>query len=105
MCQVLDSRVGFYDHAVLIVETDVAGATLLGGVGSERTQVWAVTWQVIELLQPWLEEWGRRHPRGTRPPRLFTVGRLDVQSVGLLFVTNDGAATYATPPFAACFRD
>lgn len=45
---------------------------------------------VMELLQPWLEEWRRRHPRGTRPPRLFTVGRLDVQSVGLLFITNDG---------------
>ena len=23
-------------------------------------------------------------------PRLFTVGRLDVQSVGLIFITNDG---------------
>lgn len=45
---------------------------------------------VIELLRPWLDEWRRRHPRGTLPPRLFTVGRLDVQSVGLLFVTNDG---------------
>jgi len=35
--------------------------------------------------------WRRRQPRAPAP-RLFTVGRLDVASTGLLFVTNDGAA-------------
>jgi 16S rRNA U516 pseudouridylate synthase RsuA-like enzyme len=28
--------------------------------------------------------------QGRLPPRLFTVGRLDVASTGLIFVTNDG---------------
>ena len=36
-------------------------------------------------------QWRREHPDGALPPRLFTVGRLDVASVGLIFVTNDGA--------------
>ena len=31
-----------------------------------------------------------RVPQGAIPPRLYTVGRLDVASVGLIFVTNDG---------------
>ena len=41
--------------------------------------------------QEWTENvWRRANPR-LPPPRLFTVGRLDVASTGLLFVTNDGA--------------
>ncbi len=36
-------------------------------------------------------QWRREHPDGALQPRLFTVGRLDVASVGLIFVTNDGA--------------
>jgi 23S rRNA-/tRNA-specific pseudouridylate synthase len=29
--------------------------------------------------------------QGQLPPRLFTVGRLDVATSGLIFLTNDGA--------------
>jgi 16S rRNA U516 pseudouridylate synthase RsuA-like enzyme len=55
---------------------------------------------VLDLLAPWLDRFRREHPRGTLPPRLFPVGRLDVPSVGLLFVTNDGEGTNvnAQPP-------
>ncbi|KAF8055656.1 RPA1A [Scenedesmus sp. PABB004] len=45
--------------------------------------------RAVDLLAPWLEAWRRRHP-GALPPRLFTVGRLDVATAGLIFVTNDG---------------
>ncbi|GFH07162.1 S4 RNA-binding domain-containing protein [Haematococcus lacustris] len=47
--------------------------------------------RVIDLLQPWVDIW-RKDPKhkGLLPPRFFTVGRLDVASTGLLFVTNDG---------------
>ncbi|GFR51956.1 hypothetical protein Agub_g14478 [Astrephomene gubernaculifera] len=45
----------------------------------------------IELLQPWLAQWRREHKNTSQlPPRLFTVGRLDVASSGLIFITNDG---------------
>ena len=62
--------------------------------------------RVIDLLNPWLEDWAKRQqefaeaksrrpgagaPKSTLlPPRLFTVGRLDVASHGLILVTNDG---------------
>jgi 16S rRNA U516 pseudouridylate synthase RsuA-like enzyme len=52
---------------------------------------------VINLFDEWLGRWAQRQGRisagggaGGPPPRLFTVGRLDVQSIGLIFVTNDG---------------
>ncbi len=45
---------------------------------------------MVDLFTDWLREWKQRQPRGTIPPRLFPVGRLDVASVGLIFVTNDG---------------
>lgn len=54
---------------------------------------------VIDILRPWVENWRKRMeerdagtgPKRDRPaPRLFTVGRLDVNSTGLIFVTNDG---------------
>lgn len=45
---------------------------------------------VVDLFQDWVKEWKRKHSNSTLVPRLFTVGRLDVQSIGLLFVTNDG---------------
>ncbi|GAB4814296.1 hypothetical protein N2152v2_001342 [Parachlorella kessleri] len=45
---------------------------------------------VVDLFAEWLKTWQQRQPKGAIPPRLFPVGRLDVQSVGLIFVTNDG---------------
>ena len=50
---------------------------------------------VIDLFKVWMDdEWKTRHPHpNAQPPRLFTVGRLDVQTTGLIFVTNDGERT------------
>lgn len=45
--------------------------------------------RVIDLFDGWLKKWKAENPRSIRP-RLFTVGRLDSQSIGLIFVTNDG---------------
>ena len=45
---------------------------------------------VVDIFEAWLKGWKSRHPGSGTPPRLFTVGRLDVASVGLIFVTNDG---------------
>jgi pseudouridine synthase len=45
---------------------------------------------VVDIFADWKKEWKTRHPGSGAPPRLFTVGRLDVASVGLIFVTNDG---------------
>ena len=55
---------------------------------------------VVSLFDDWIARWQFRESArarasgGTAPkpvrPRLFTVGRLDVASVGLIFVTNDG---------------
>jgi 16S rRNA U516 pseudouridylate synthase RsuA-like enzyme len=46
----------------------------------------------VLLPQEWMEtEWQRKYASTIAvPPRLFTVGRLDVASTGLIFVTNDG---------------
>ena len=65
---------------------------------------------VAVQLQEWTENvWRRANPR-LPPPRLFTVGRLDVASTGLLFVTNDGAphalvALYAQTFVKHCWAD
>ena len=45
---------------------------------------------VVDLFDAWIQGWKKKHPKSSNPPRLYTVGRLDVQSVGLIFVTNDG---------------
>ena len=44
---------------------------------------------VLDLFEQWREEFTSQFP-GKLPPRLFTVGRLDVATTGLLLVTTDG---------------
>ncbi|KAI5057369.1 hypothetical protein GOP47_0027384 [Adiantum capillus-veneris] len=44
---------------------------------------------VLTLFDDYMKIWVQRNP-GVPKPRLFTVGRLDVATTGLLFVTNDG---------------
>ena len=52
--------------------------------------------RVVDLLDPWIKEELEKPDRPGlgkwTPPRLFTVGRLDVQTQGLIFVTNNGEA-------------
>ena len=55
-------------------------------------------WRLNKLyMQDWIaRRWKPNHlSKHAVPPRLFTVGRLDAQTTGLLFVTNDGVATKA----------
>nr|CAD1835757.1 unnamed protein product [Ananas comosus var. bracteatus] len=44
---------------------------------------------VVSLFDDFLKGWNKLHP-GIPKPRLFTVGRLDVATTGLIIVTNDG---------------
>ncbi|KAK4836257.1 hypothetical protein QYF36_020524 [Acer negundo] len=44
---------------------------------------------VQNLFDDFLKSWNKRNP-GLPKPRLFTVGRLDVATTGLIIVTNDG---------------
>ncbi|XP_022990378.1 putative ribosomal large subunit pseudouridine synthase SVR1, chloroplastic [Cucurbita maxima] len=44
---------------------------------------------VINLFDDYLKSWHKTYP-GQPKPRLFTVGRLDVATTGLIIVTNDG---------------
>ncbi|CAA2984308.1 putative ribosomal large subunit pseudouridine synthase SVR1, chloroplastic isoform X1 [Olea europaea var. sylvestris] len=47
------------------------------------------TKSVISLFDDFMKSWNKRNP-GVPKPRLFTVGRLDVATTGLIIVTNDG---------------
>ncbi|GLT93242.1 hypothetical protein SLE2022_110430 [Rubroshorea leprosula] len=44
---------------------------------------------VIDLFEDFFKGWDKKNP-GIPKPRLFTVGRLDVATTGMLIVTNDG---------------
>jgi len=44
---------------------------------------------VLDIMATFVAKWERKNP-GQIPPRLFTVGRLDRQTSGLLLITNDG---------------
>uniref|UniRef100_A0A2P2KC49 Uncharacterized protein LOC8270333 isoform X3 n=1 Tax=Rhizophora mucronata TaxID=61149 RepID=A0A2P2KC49_RHIMU len=44
---------------------------------------------VMPLFDDYLKSWHKRNP-GLPKPRLFTVGRLDVATTGLIIATNDG---------------
>ncbi|XP_078427604.1 pseudouridine synthase family protein [Wolffia australiana] len=44
---------------------------------------------VVSLFDDYWKRWTERNP-GVPKPRLFTVGRLDVSTTGLIVVTNDG---------------
>ncbi|XP_058082143.1 putative ribosomal large subunit pseudouridine synthase SVR1, chloroplastic isoform X2 [Magnolia sinica] len=44
---------------------------------------------VMSLFEEYWKSWDKRNP-GLPKPRLFTVGRLDVATTGLIIVTNDG---------------
>ncbi|KAI3470509.1 hypothetical protein Pfo_027172 [Paulownia fortunei] len=47
------------------------------------------TKSVMSLFDDFMKSWNKRNP-GLPKPRLFTVGRLDVATTGLIIVTNDG---------------
>lgn len=48
----------------------------------------------VELLADWIrDEHQKKGKSSALPAQLFTVGRLDVQSTGLILVTNDGEQT------------
>ena len=46
--------------------------------------------RVLDLFKPFFSELEEKLPEGAIMPRLYTIGRLDVATTGLIMVTNDG---------------
>ena len=76
------------------------------GTGFLSVDRWTVCCRCSEVgvcaFQEWQASWKERHQHPSAvAPRLFTVGRLDVASTGLIFVTNDGKKSF--PPSARTY--
>ncbi|KAK9798576.1 hypothetical protein WJX73_000978 [Symbiochloris irregularis] len=90
---IFDGQVTVNGKIVLVPQTFVdAGKDEVRVKGQKPIPQTPVKRLVVDIFQDWVDkEWKRDHLSGRAiPPRLFTVGRLDSQTTGLIFVTNDG---------------